>query len=91
MEVSKACLRAITPSWGAVKVFSAPFIDPTGVREAATMTTSWDDWNNVRKTGQLMQLIAHTIARWNMAETDRRAEEEERALRATSIAVSVLL
>lgn len=36
-------MRATAPSWGAVKVLRDPYRDPTGVRDAATMTASWED------------------------------------------------
>ena len=36
-----ACLKATMPSWVAVRDLSVPLMEPTGVREAATMTTSW--------------------------------------------------
>ena len=40
LDCSKARLRAATPSWGAVRDLRAPFKEPTGVRAAATITTS---------------------------------------------------
>lgn len=42
-DFSIACLRATTPSCGAVSAFRVPFREPTGVRDAATITTSWCD------------------------------------------------
>ena len=50
LDFSIACLRATTPSCGAVSVFRVPFKEPTGVREAATITTSWRDCGE-RKRG----------------------------------------
>ena len=40
-DCSRARLRATTPSSGAVTDLRAPLMEPTGVRAAATMTTSW--------------------------------------------------
>lgn len=50
MEASRACFKATVPSWGAVRVLRTPFKDPTGVREAATITTSIADWKIRQRT-----------------------------------------
>ena len=51
MEASRACFTAIVPSWGAVRVLRTPLRDPTGVREAATITTSVEDCKSRQWTG----------------------------------------
>lgn len=46
LDVLSACFKAVTPNSGAVKDFKAPLNEPTGVLDAATITTSCGDEND---------------------------------------------